>query len=100
MNHNSLTARLLRKDLGSIDDAQSTAKSQTSAPSTNLTGKRFHLPSGKVITVIEDTGFDSYLCVYDLPDLSSFVGYTKAELEDARGVELRKSFILKFGKEC
>lgn len=100
MEKNSLTARLLKKDLASTDDALSTARSQISASSTDLTGKRFLLPSGKVITILEDTGFDSYLCVYDIPDLKSYIKYTRQQLEDARRVEFMKSFILKFGKEC
>lgn len=53
-----------------------------------------------MITILEDTGFDSFLCAYDLPDLKSYVGYSKQELEDARKVEFMKSFINKFGKEC
>jgi hypothetical protein len=53
-----------------------------------------------VITILEDTGFDSYLCAYDLPDLKSYVRYSRIELEEARQVEFRKSFILNFGREC
>lgn len=52
-----------------------------------------------MITILEDTGHDSYLCAYDLPDLKSYVGYTKHQLEEARMVEFKKSFISKFGKE-
>lgn len=53
-----------------------------------------------MITILEDTGFDSYLCAYDLPDLKLYVKYSRAELEDARKVEFMKNFIYKFGKEC
>lgn len=100
MENNSLTARLLRRGQECTDDAQSTARSPTSVSSIDLTGRRFRLPSGKVITILEDTGFDSYLCAYDLPDLKLYVKYSRAELEDARKVEFMKSFIYKFGKEC
>lgn len=100
MENNSLTARLLRRDQECTDDAQSTARSPTSVNSIDLTGKRFRLPSGKVITILEETGFDSYLCAYDLPDLKSYVGYSRIELEEARRVEFMKNFIFKFGKEC
>lgn len=100
MENNSLTARLLRRDLECTDAVQSTARSPTSANSIDLTGRRFRLPSGKVITILEDTGFDSYLCAYDLPDLKLYVKYSRAELEDARKVEFMKNFIYKFGKEC
>lgn len=53
-----------------------------------------------MITILEDTGFDSFLCAYDLPDLKLYVRYSRHELEDARQVEFKKSFIFKFGKEC
>jgi len=53
-----------------------------------------------VITVVENTGYDSYLCLYDLPDIESVKMTSKEELEESRQVEFRKTFILKNGKEC
>lgn len=49
----------------------------------------------------EDTGYDSYLCLYDMPDVDVLIKMSsKEELEESRKVEFRKSFILKNGKEC
>mgnify|MGYP006281650011 FL=1 len=57
------------------------------------------LPSGKVITILEDTGFDSYVCAYELTDLKAYVSYSKQQLDDEIRVEFMKSFINKFGQE-
>jgi len=95
----SLTELLLRRERGYTGGAPSIAKSHHSASSTSLLGKRFLLPSGRVITVIEDTGHDSYLCDYDSPEIPLVPGMTKEEIEDGRRVEFRKSFILNYGKE-
>jgi hypothetical protein len=52
-----------------------------------------------VIAVIEDTGFDSYVCAYELTDLKRYVSYTKQQLDEEIKVEFMKSFINKFGQE-
>lgn len=49
--------------------------------------------------MVEDTGYDSYLCLYDLPEIPLKGEISKEQLEEARRVEFRKSFILKHGKE-
>jgi len=49
--------------------------------------------------VIEDTGFDSYICAYEITDLKSYVSYTKHQLDEEIRVEFMKSFITKFGQE-
>lgn len=49
--------------------------------------------------MIEDTGYDSYLCVYDMPDMKDVKGLNKKEIEELRQVEFTKSFIWKYGKE-
>lgn len=99
LNPNSVTASMLKRAGVDIDGAPSTAKSQSSASSIDLTGKILRLPSGKVITVVEDTGRDSYRCMYDVPEVPSFTGMSKEQLHEARKVEFRKSFLLKFGEE-
>jgi len=52
-----------------------------------------------VITVLEETGFDSYVCVYELTDVKKYLGYSRAQLEEELKVEFKKSFIFKYGKE-
>ena len=49
--------------------------------------------------VLEDTGYDSCICSYEVSNLKDYVGYTKRELEEALSVEFKKSFIMKYGKE-
>lgn len=49
--------------------------------------------------MIEDTGYDSYLCRYDMPEVEEIKGLNKKEIEELRQVEFRKSFIWKYGKE-
>lgn len=52
------------------------------------------------MTVVEDTGRDTYLCMLDVPSIPhSIRGMTKDEVHDARKVEFRKSFLIKFGEE-
>lgn len=49
--------------------------------------------------MIEDTGHDSYICLYDVPEIKLVAGMTREEIEEGRHVEFRKSFILNHGKE-
>lgn len=53
-----------------------------------------------MVTVVEDTGRDTYLCMLDVPSIPSGIrGMTKEEVHEARKVEFRKSFLIKFGEE-
>ena len=99
LNPHSLTAQLLKRDAGDTGDAKSTAKSPSSATSINLIGKTLRLPSWKVVRVVEDSGRGTYKCMYDLPEIDSYMGMTKEELYEARKVEFSKVFLLKFGVE-
>lgn len=99
LNHKSLTASMLRRGGAVIDDATNTAKSHSSVPNINLTGKTLSLPSGKVVTVVEDTGRDTYLCMYDVPEVPNMNAMTKDQLHEARKIEFKKSFLIKYGEE-
>jgi hypothetical protein len=57
------------------------------------------LPSGRLVTIVEDTGRDTYLCMYDVPDVPNMNSMTKDQLHDARKIEFKKSFLIKYGKE-
>lgn len=58
------------------------------------------LPSGSLVSVVEDTGRDTYLCMFDVPSLPTNTrGMTKEQVHEARKVEFRKSFLMKFGEE-
>ncbi len=94
-----LTAQLLKRGAEDTEGAKSTVKSLSSATSIDLSGKTLRLPSGKLVTVVEDTGRGSYKCMYELPEVNSYTGMTKEELHEARKVEFSKVFLLKFGLE-
>lgn len=100
LNPNSLTATLLKRGAVDTGDAQSTARLQSSVNSIDLSGKILRLPSGKLVTVVEDTGRDTYICMFDVPDLPNVTArMTKEQVHELRRVEFRKSFLLKFGEE-
>ena len=99
LNPHSLTAQVLKRDAEATEDAKSTARYLNSVNSTSLAGKSLRLPSGKVVRVVEETGRGSYRCMYDLPEVESYVGMTKEQLHEARKVEFSDKFLIKFGEE-
>jgi hypothetical protein len=52
-----------------------------------------------VVRVVEETGRGSYRCMYDLPEVESYVGMTKEQLHEARKVEFSDKFLINFGEE-
>jgi hypothetical protein len=54
-----------------------------------------------VVTVVEDTGRGSYLCMYDIPpeDGRSLLRMTKDQIHEAKKIEFNKNFLIKFGEE-
>lgn len=96
----SLTELLLKRDLASIADAPTIAKSQTSANSINVrVGLKVVTPAGNLATVTEFLGANEYLLKYDFVPKWMPVPLSVQDNLDSSYVYMRKDFIENYCKE-